>query len=131
MTYNELKKYYWLTQKIEDLEKEIKSLENLGSAPISDMPRGNKVGNPTEQFMMKKEKLVEKLNSLKAKAVNKHEEIEDFISNIQDEELECIFRETFILCYKQKVVARRHHMDRTTVYYKIKNYLDGVNKEGE
>lgn len=129
MTYNELKKYYWIKQKIEDLEKEIKNLESLGAAPISDMPRGGIISNPTEQFVLKRDKLIDKLNKLKAKAIIKHDEIESFISSIPDEELECIFRETFILCYKQKTVARIHHMDRTTVYYKIKGYLDKIKEQ--
>lgn len=126
MTYRELKKYYWLKQRIEDIEKEIKHLEYLGAAPINDMPKGTKISNPTEQYAIKKEKLIEKLNGIKLKTINQQDEIESFISSIPDVELECLFRELFILGYKQKTVARKHHMDRTTVYYKIKNYLDSV-----
>ena len=128
MTYNELKKYYWLKQKVEDLEREIKNIQSLGASVISGMPRGTKVGNPTEQYLIKREKMLDKLEKLRIKTISKLEEIETFISEIPDEETECIFREIFILGYKQKQVARKHHMDRTTIYYKVKNYLTG--KEG-
>ena len=124
MDYKDLKKYYWLKQKVEDLEREIRNIQCLGASVISDMPKGTKVGNPTEQYTMKKEKMLERLEKLKLRAITKLEEIETFISEIPDEEIECLFREIFILGYKQKNVARKHHMDRTTVYYKVKDYLE-------
>jgi DNA-binding NtrC family response regulator len=129
MTYKELKKYYWLNQKIKDLEKEIAHLETLSAVVMNDMPKSKNSSSPTEQFAIKKEKMVERLNKLKLSALVKLEEVESFINEIPDEELECIFRETFILGYKQKQVAKEHHMDRTTIYYKIKNYLDGISGE--
>ena len=61
-TMKNYNKLYYLKIEIEDLKKEIENLTVLSSSKVSDMPKGSGISNPTEQYLIKKQRLIEKLN---------------------------------------------------------------------
>lgn len=134
MKINKLNKLYYIKKNIKELEEELAELNNLGSAPINNMPKGDGVSNPTERFVMKKNKILEKINDSYEEYLAEYEKISDFINRIDDEEIKLIARLRFI---KQKdwidiaaeISPEDKSIHRTTPIKKIKNYLNS--KEGE
>ena len=54
MNLNKLNKTFYLKKNITKLEEQLKELNNLGSAPMDDMPKGNGTSDPTLQYNLKK-----------------------------------------------------------------------------
>lgn len=100
MDIKELNKLYFIKKNIKALEEELAELNNLGSAPINDMPKADgKVSNPTEKFVLRKNKILEKIKKKQEEYLTEYEKIYDFIDEIEDEEVKLIARLRFI---KQK-----------------------------
>ena len=57
-----LNKLYWLKIDIENIKDEIKSLPTISSSQTNGMPHGSGVSKPVEQYLIKKEALIGKLN---------------------------------------------------------------------
>ena len=77
-------KLYYLKMEIDELEKEINNLTYIGSPPLTGMPHSNSVNSPTEQFLIKKQRLIEKLNNLRVIYIDELETMEGIISNIDE-----------------------------------------------
>lgn len=99
MDIKELNKLYFIKKNIKALEDELKELNNLGAAPINDMPKGQGISNPTEKFMLRKNKILEKIKKKQDEYLEEYDKIYDFIDKIEDEEVKLIARLRFI---KQK-----------------------------
>lgn len=124
-----LNKLYYLKLEIENIKEEIKELAEISSAEISDMPKGTGTSNPTEQYFLKKEKLLERLNYKLEKYIEERENIENKLETIEDAEVRLIARYRFIENLKWEDIGRKMHNDRSVCYRKLKKYLD--TKEGE
>ena len=107
--YNKL---YYLKIEIEDLKKEIENLTVLSSSKVSDMPKGSGISNPTEQYLIKKQRLIEKLNKNLEIYIDELTEIEEFISNIEDEEIRLIARHRFINNLKWEQIGMKMNYDK-------------------
>lgn len=123
--YNKL---YYLKIEIEDLKKEIENLTVLSSSKVSDMPKGSGISNPTEQYLIKKQRLIEKLNKNLEKYIDELTEIEEFISNIEDEEIRLIARYRFINNLKWERIGMEMNYDKSVCYRKLKKYLERIKK---
>ena len=100
MDIKKLNKLYYIRKNIKALEEELAEINNLGSAPLNDMPKANgKVSNPTELFMLRRNRILEKLEKKKDQYLEEYETINNFIDVIEDEEVKLIARLRFI---KQK-----------------------------
>ena len=100
MDIKKLNKLYYIKKNIKALEEELAELNNLGSAPLNDMPKANgKVSNPTELFAIRKNRILEKLTKEYVNYLTEYEKIDGFIDSIEDEEVKLIARLRFI---KQK-----------------------------
>jgi translation initiation factor 2 beta subunit (eIF-2beta)/eIF-5 len=122
-----LNKLYYLKLEIDNLKIEIDNLTEISSSKISGMPSGKSASNPTEQFLLKKEKLLDKLNKKLEKYIDELTEIENIIDNIEDVEVKAIARFRFIDNLKWEDISKKMHMDRTVCYKKLKKFLK--NKE--
>lgn len=123
--YNKL---YYLKIEIEDLKKEIENLTVLSSSKVSDMPKGSGISNPTEQYLIKKQRLIEKLNKNLEKYIDELTEIEEFISNIEDEEIRLIARYRFINNLKWERIGMKMNYDKSVCYRKLKKYLERIKR---
>lgn len=125
-----LNKLYYLKLEIENIKEEIKELAEISSSEISDMPKGNGCSNPTEQYFLKKEKLLERLNYKLEKYIEERENIENKLEVIEDAEVRLIARYRFIENLKWEDIGRKMHNDRSVCYRKLKKYLDNKEEEG-
>lgn len=120
--YNNL---YYLKVEIEELEAEIKNLTEIGSSKITGMPHSSIVGNPTEQFYLKKEKLTNKLNKTLEKYVDELNKTLNFIEEINDPEIRIIARLRLVQNLKWEQIARKVNLDRSVCFRKLNKYLKG------
>ena len=123
--YNKL---YYLKIEIEDLKKEIENLTVLSSSKVNDMPKVSGISNPTEQYLIKKQRLIEKLNKNLEKYIDELTEIEEFISNIEDEEIRLIARYRFINNLKWERIGMKMNYDKSVCYRKLKKYLERIKR---
>jgi len=124
---------YWLRteksdllKRIEDYNVKIEELTNLGSPPISDMPHGNGVGNPTEKYVTKLLNLKEKRQELIFKSLEIEEETESYIKMVDDPEIRTLMRKYYIDGMGWNEIARkyyRNNCDGSTPRKKVNNYL--------
>ena len=134
MDIKELNKLYYMKKNIKELEEELAEINNLGSAPLNDMPKADgKVSNPTELFVLRKNRILEKLNKKYETYLTEYEKINNFIDVIDDEEVKLIARLRFI---KQKnwfdIAEEISPEDRithwTTPRKKLNRYLESKNE---
>ena len=69
------------------------------------------------------ERSLKKLSEYKNKLINKKIETENFIQNIDDAEIRLILALKFVDLKSWNYIARTLHYDRSTVYYKFKNFI--------
>ena len=119
-----MNKLYYLRIEINELKKEIDNLSELSSPQLSGMPHGNKVGNPVEQYFIKKQKLVERLNKKLEKYIDELERIENIIEGIEDEIVRVIARMRFVECCKWREIAKKVRYDESVCFRKLKKYFE-------
>ncbi len=118
-----MNKLYYLKMEIEELKKEIRNLAELSSVEYGFTKGSGGVSNPTEQFFMKKQKLVEKLNDKLEKYIDELTRVESIIDGIEDDEIRLIARLRFVDNLKWDKIAIKVHSDRSVCYRKLKKYL--------
>jgi DNA-directed RNA polymerase specialized sigma subunit len=121
-----LNKLYYLKLDIENIKEEIRNIPTISSPQITGMPHGTDVSNPIEAYFLKKEKLIEKLNSKIEKYTEELIRIEDIIDTIDDEEVRAIARMRFVQCLKWEEIGERVHLDRTNCARKLKKYIKNM-----
>ena len=120
-----LNKIYWLRREIDQITDQIKSLTIMcGGTSYSGMPSGsNNNSSPIERYVLRKEKLLEKLQSKFDELLAEIQRIEDVIEGIDDVEIRLIARKRFIENKDWQIIGDEMYMDRTTVSRKIKKYF--------
>lgn len=128
MNMNKLNKTYFLKKNIDKLEEQLKELNNLGSAPINDMPKGNGTSDPTLQYNLKKANLIEKLIKKYDEYLDEYNKICDFINKIDDEEVKLIASLRFLEHKDWFFIAEEISPEYKTIHWttprkKLKKYL--------
>lgn len=113
MTISQLNKLFYIKRDLKHLEDELAELNNLGSAPLSDMPKAQKVSDPTTNYAIKKERIISKINKTREKYLTEYEKINDYIEEIDEPDIKLIARLRFI-----------KHLD----WYSIAEEISPVNK---
>lgn len=131
MDIKELNKLYYKKKNIEALEEELAELNNLSSAPLTDSIKGNNVSKPTEKYVLRKNRILEKLNKARDKYLEEYERINDFINTIEDEEIKLIAYLRFIKLkdwyyIAEEISPENKMLDRTTPRKKLKRYLNDL-----
>ena len=118
-----LNKLYWIKKEIKQIQDEINELTVLSASSMSGMPKSNKISNPVNDFVGKKIRLQDKLLNTLDKYIDERDKIEEIITKIEDVEIRVLARKRFIDNKEYYEIAREEHMDRSTVYRKLKKYL--------
>lgn len=126
-----LNKLYFKKKNIQALEEELAELNNLGSAPLTDSAKGNVISDPTQKFVMRKNRILEKLNEARYEYLEEYEKIRDFINTIEDEEIKLIAHLRFIKLkdwyyIAEEISPESKTLDRTTPRKKLKRYLKNL-----
>lgn len=128
MDIKELNKLYWKKKNIQALEEELAELNNLGSAPLTDSIKGNNISDPTQSFVIRKNRILEKLNKARNEYLEEYEKISDFINGIEDEEIKLIAHLRFIkqkdwFYIAEEISPEDKVLDRTTPRKKLNRYF--------
>ena len=116
---------YYLKIEIEELETEIKNLTEISSFEITGLPHSSVVGNPTEQYYLKKEKLINKLNKTLEKYVDELNKTLNFIEEIDEPDTRIIARLRLVQNLKWEQISRKVNLDRSVCFRKLNRYLKG------
>lgn len=133
MTIKGLSKYHNIKVEIKQLEDTVEELEStiIGSSKITGMPTNiNGNSSPTERIGIKLAQLKSKIENKKESLIDEVHKIEDFLETIDEEEIRIIIRERFLNGKTWDEIAKKMITDRSTPYYRLKNYLKNQSKEG-
>ena len=124
---------YFIKKEIKEIENELKELNNLGSSTMNDMPKGNKVGNPTETLVIRRDSIIKKLNKKIAIYIKEYERTINFINSIDDSEIRLIARLRFLSCKDWQYIAAEISPDDKYIHWttprkKLVRYLENKNK---
>lgn len=142
ITKKQLAEYAYLEQAIERTKKSIKHLENsppqiqygkvYGSS--REFPYTKRSFNISGYNGVEADKWMERKQQLRIKLSNQMEElerlrieIEEFIQDIPDLSTRLIFTYTYLDGMTQEEVARKLHMEQSTISKRITKYLEIVN----
>lgn len=129
MTIDDLSKYHSIKIEIEQIEANIKEVEetSVGSPKLTGMPQGvGGVGNPVESVAIKKEKLEQLLKRKQDRLLDELLKIEEFLETIDDSNIRVIIRMRFIDGITWQEIGKKLNFERTTPYYHLKKYLKGL-----
>lgn len=121
-----LNKLYYLKKEIEEIRWEIKNLPEISSSQLTGMPHSSQVSDPIYSLMIKKDKLIERLNKKIERYMDELIRIEDAIENIDDDEIRLMARMRFIKCMKWEDIGEKVHLDRSSCSRKVRKYLEGM-----
>lgn len=128
MTLKQLSKYHDLKIELDDLHNRIKELETtiVKASKYSDMKVDRSFSNtsPTEQLVIKLEKLKNKYNTKSLLLLDEMERIESYLDTINDNEVRTIMRKRFIDLMTWEEVAMQMHYSNPVPYYKVRKFLN-------
>lgn len=120
---NGLNRLYFLRIEIKEIKDEIENLSELQSVEMTGMPHSNSISNPTAQYFIKKQKLIEKLNKKLEKYIDELTRVENIIGDIEDAEIRLIARYRFVDNLTWEEIGKIIHRDRSVCYKKLKKYF--------
>lgn len=124
-----INKLYFLKIEIEELKEEINNLSILSSTELTGMPRSGGTSNPTEQYLLKKQRLIDKLQRKIEKYIDEIDRIEGLIDGIDDPEARLIARKRFVQNKKWEEIGKEVSLDRSVCYRKVNKYIKEVKYE--
>lgn len=96
MDIKKLNSLYYKKKNIKALEEELAELNNLGSAPLNDTSHSDKISRPTESYVIKRTKIIEKLEKAYESYYEEYEKVSDYINQIEDDKVKLIARLRFL-----------------------------------
>lgn len=120
MTKNLLRQHRALKKEAEELSTKILQEQEKENVSVKDFPY-IETHNLEQSYISKK--LMNEYNERKIKVEKETLEIETFISSIPDAEIRLIFQYSFIDGMKQREIAERLHMERSSISKKITEVL--------
>lgn len=118
-----LNKLYYLKIEIDELKEEIKNLAIISSTELTGMPHSGGTSNPTEQYLLKKQRLIDKLQRKLDRYIDEIDRVEETIDRIDDPEVRLIARRRFIQNKKWEEIGKEVSLDRSVCYRKLNKYL--------
>lgn len=127
MTFEDLTSIHSINIEIKKIKEEIANLRQQNFyAPnfISDMPRGGKEKDKLTEFVERSKQLEDMLNYSLQRLQKKRMEIEEFISEIEDNETRLLVRLRCINNMEWREIGEELGMERTTASKKFYKYLE-------
>lgn len=121
-----LNKLYYLKIDIENIKEEINSLPTISSPQLTGMPHGAGISNPTVNYVIKKEELLQKLNQKIERYTEELLRVEAIIDRIDDPETRAIARMRFIQNMRWEDIGAKMHLERTTCSKKLRKYIKSM-----
>jgi hypothetical protein len=121
-----INKLYYIKKDIKSLQEEIKNIGEISAMQFTGMPHSNSISDPTYKLLIKKDRLVERLNKKIEKYLDELERIESIIEHIEDIEIRTMARMRFILHKKWEDIGKEFNYDRTSCSKKVRNYFDNI-----
>lgn len=121
-----LNKLYYIKKEIEEIKWEIKNLPEISGNQMNGLPSSGQISDSVYSLILKKEKLVERLNRKIERYMDELIKIEDIIEQIADDEVRLMARMRFIKCMKWEDIGEKVHLDRTVCSRKVRKYLQGM-----
>lgn len=119
----EMNQLYWIKKEIKQIQQELEELSELNSSQMTGMPHSKKTISPVERLAEQKIRLQHNLEIILDRYITERERIEKIISNVEDAEIRVLARKRFIDNEDYTQISKEEHMDRTTVYKKLKKYF--------
>ena len=120
-----LNNVYWLKKEIKQITEQIQELTIYQGSSFSGIPSGSGGGgSPIERYVLRKERLIERLQKLTDELVCEVQRIEEYIESIDDAEIRVIARKRYIENKDWQIIGDEMFMDRTTVSRKLKKYIE-------
>ena len=118
MTKEELSKYYYLKQEINQIEDKIKEIDStfMRASLINCEKFERKLSNPQEKRMILIEKYEQKLEIAINKSIEELIKIEEFINSIEDPENRMIFRYRYIELKSWNEISSLIHISRSAIF---------------
>lgn len=124
-----LNNVYWLKKEIKQITEQIQEMTMYQGSSFSGIPSGGGGGgSPIERYVLRKEKLIEKLQKLTDELVCEVQRVEEYIESIDDAEIRVIARKRYIENKDWQIIGEEMFMDRTTVSRKLKRYTEREQK---
>lgn len=121
-----LNKLFYIKREIECLQAEIRNLPEISGINMSGMPHSNSVSDPIYNLIIKKEKLIERLNKKIEKYLDELARVETIIDSIEDIEVRTIARMRYVHFMKWEKIGEKVHMDRTVCSRKLRKYIGSM-----
>ena len=121
-----LNKLFYIKKEIESLQMEIKNLPEISGLNMSGMPSSGGVSDPVYNLIVKKEKLIEKLNKKIERYFDELARVETIIDSIDDLEVRTIARLRYVHFMKWEKIGEAVHMDRTICSRKLRKYIGNM-----
>lgn len=122
-----LNRLYYIRKEIADIQAEIKSIPELSGGEMTGMPHSTNISDPITTYLMKKEKLVERLNRKINLYLDELIRIENIIDQIDDIEIRAMARMRFVQNMKWEDIGEQVHLDRSVCSKKVRKYLANMN----
>lgn len=124
-----LNNVYWLKKEVKQITEQIQELTMYQGSSFSGVSGGGGGnGSPIERYLLRKERLIEKLQKLTDELVNEIQRVEEYIESIDDAEIRVIARKRYIENKDWQIIGDEMFMDRTTVSRKLKRYTERAHK---
>lgn len=125
MTIYELSKYQKIKHEINQIKQQLNNLDiSVSNSKFTGMPhRKGIINKPTEDLILKKERLQQKLQRKQENLLDEQLKIEDFLETVEDINIRIIIRAKFIDGKTWKQIGEEQHFDRTTPYRHLEKYL--------
>lgn len=121
-----LNKLFYIRKEIESLQMEIKTLPEISGINMSGMPSSGGVSDPVYNLIIKKEKLIAKLNKKIEQYLDELARVETIIDSIEDLEIRTIARLRYVHFMKWEKIGDKVHMDRTVCSRKLRKYIGSM-----
>lgn len=117
---------YYIKCDIENLKKEIENIPEISSIQYTGMPNAKGISDKVYELVVKKERLLERLNKKKNKYLDELMRIEDILDKIDDVEVRALARMRYIQNMRWEDIGKEVNMDRTSCSKKVRKYLKNM-----
>ena len=133
-----LAKLYWIRIEKKDLQRreekyreKLEEMEIISASLLTGMPSGNNPSDPTEKYVLRLQKLKEKMQHIMERISEIEVEVERYIEDIEDSEIRTLVRKYYVDGLSWNEIAKvyyKKNIDGSTPRKKVNNYFKTVGR---